>query len=429
MKIISTDSPEFPSVRSKLLNRGAIYGRSIEPAVKKIIEGVRKNRDKALIKYTRRFDGLSLTASTIQIDQKVIKEAYQSVKSDEIKDLEYAARRIKDFHKKQRVSGWRYKDGGVLLGQRIAPLSRVGLYAPGGKAVYPSTVLMSAIPAKITGVEEVIMCTPTPRGEINPYILIAADIAGVDRIYTVGGAQAVAAMAFGTETIPRVDKVVGPGNIYVAVAKRLLYGHVDIDMVAGPSEILIIADETASPSFVAMDLISQAEHDEEAVSILLTPSEVQAEETLKCMKAFVKGQSRKRVIEHSLRKRGLIVVTRNIQEALDLSNAIAPEHLSLQVSKPGELLKGIKNAGAIFLGSYTPQTMGDYVAGPNHTLPTGGTARFFSPLSADDFVKKSSIIMYNKTALKRDGEVAIRLACMEGFDAHSEAVRIRMKRG
>ena len=262
---------------------------------------------------------------------------------------------------------------------------------------------------------------------INPYILIAADIAGADKIYTVGGAQAVAAMALGTDTIPRVDKIVGPGNIYVAIAKKLLYGYVDIDMIAGPSEILIVADDTAEPSFVAMDMLSQAEHDEEAVAILITPSEALADKVIQNIKSEIKVQSRRKVIQNSLNNHGLVIVTKDIKEAVELVNEFAAEHLSLQVAEPVKLLKEIRHAGAVFLGSYTPQTMGDYVAGPNHTLPTGGTARFFSPLSVDDFVKKTSVVMYNKGALKKDGVVASRLAEIEGLTAHSEAVKIRMK--
>jgi histidinol dehydrogenase len=369
-----------------------------------------------------------LTPSTIRISKETIKKAYSKVEGSDIKKLKYAGKRINDFHKHQKVSGWKYTDHGVLLGQKVTPLERVGVYVPGGKALYPSSVLMSVIPAKIAGVEKVIICTPTPQGEISPYILVAADIAGVDEVYTVGGAQAIAAIAFGTETIPRVDKIVGPGNIYVAIAKKLLFGHVDIDMIAGPSEILIIADDTADPSFVSMDLLSQAEHDEEAMAIVITPSELLAERVLQCINSDIKKQSRKKVIQNSLRRHGIIIISRDMREAIDLTNDIAPEHLSIQASNPMEILKWIKNAGAIFLGSYTPQTMGDYVAGPNHTLPTGGTARFFSPLSVDDFVKKSSIIRYSKMGLIKEGVVASRLAEIEGLDAHSEAVKIRLRK-
>lgn len=426
MKILRTKDKRFRNIHKTLLMRGISYGKPIEDAVKEIIEDVRVHGDNALIKYTERFDNRSISASSMRISRNEIMDAYSKVKPEDIDDFEYAAGKIRSFHEHQKVTGWSYKDDGVLLGQIVTPLQRVGLYVPGGKAVYPSTVLMSAIPAKIAGIKDIIICTPTPHGEINPYILVAADIAGVDQIYTIGGAQAVAAMACGTETIPRVDKIVGPGNIFVAIAKKLLYGQVDIDMVAGPSEILIIADDTADPSFVAMDLLSQAEHDEEAVAILITPSESFAEKVLQRVKSETKSLTRKKVIEQSLSNHGLILVTGDIQEAVKLSNEIAPEHLSIQVSNPMDLLKGITNAGAIFLGSYTPQTMGDYVAGPNHTLPTGGTARFFSPLSVDDFVKKSSIIRYNKASLKKDGAVASRIAEIEGLEAHSKAVRIRM---
>ncbi len=427
MKLIRTDSRGFARVRAQLLSRGVTYGKSIESAVNRIINDVRGNGDKALIKYTKKFDRVTLTPATLQVDQNAIKEAYYRVSPADVEDLKYAASRIRKFHEHQKVSGWQYKDNGVMLGQMVTPLDRVGVYVPGGKAVYPSTVLMSVIPAKIAGVKDVIVCTPTPGGEINPYILIAADIAGADKIYTVGGAQAVAAMALGTDTVPRVDKIVGPGNIYVAMAKKLLYGHVDIDMIAGPSEILIVADDTAEPSFVAMDMLSQAEHDEEAVAILITPSEALADKVIQNVKFEMKIQSRRKVIQTSLNNHGIIIITRDLKEAVELTNEFASEHLSLQVAEPVKLLKEIRHAGAIFLGSYTPQTMGDYVAGPNHTLPTGGTARFFSPLSVDDFVKKTSVVMYNKGALKKDGVIASRLAEIEGLNAHSEAVKIRMK--
>ena len=482
MKLIRTDSRGFAKVRAQLLSRGVTYGKSIESSVHRIINDVRVNGDKSLIKYTKKFDRVSLTPATLQVDQKVIKEAYSRVNPSDVEDLKYAASKIRKFHEHQKVSGWQYKDNGVLLGQMVTALNRVGVYVPGGKAVYPSTVLMSVIPARIAGVKEVIICTPTPAvrplmngrltkadekiplnpplkkgeirfqplsngeirfpplvkggkggfertlsDEINPYILIAADIAGADKIYTIGGAQAVAAMALGTDTVPRVDKIVGPGNIYVAMAKKLLFGHVDIDMIAGPSEILIVADDTAEPSFVAMDMLSQAEHDEEAVAILITPSEALAENVIHNIKSEMKLQSRRKVIQKSLNNHGIIIITKDLKEAVELTNEFASEHLSLQVAEPMKLLKEIRHAGAIFLGSYTPQTMGDYVAGPNHTLPTGGTARFFSPLSVDDFVKKTSVVMYNRGALKKDGMVASRLAEIEGLTAHSEAVKIRMK--
>jgi len=429
VKLIRTDSRGFAKVRSQLLSRGVTYGESIESSVRKIINDVRVNGDKALIKYTKKFDNVSLTPVTLQVDQKVIKEAYSKVNRSDVECLEYAASRIREFHKHQKISGWQYKDKGVMLGQIVTPLDRVGVYVPGGKAVYPSTVLMSVIPAKIAGVKDIIICTPTPGGEINPYVLVAADIAGADKIYTIGGAQAVAAMALGTDTVPRVDKIVGPGNIYVAIAKKLLYGHVDIDMIAGPSEILIVADDSADPAFVALDLLSQAEHDEEAVAILITPSKALAEKVIHNVKSEMKVQSRRKVIQNSLNNHGIIIITKDLKEAVELTNEFASEHLSLQVEHPMKLLKEIRHAGAIFLGSFTPQTMGDYVAGPNHTLPTGGTARFFSPLSVDDFVKKTSVVMYNKGALKKDGVVASRLAEIEGLNAHSEAVKIRMGKG
>lgn len=427
IKILHIKDREFKKEREKLVRRNITYGRAVEGAVKKIVEDVRKAGDKALLMYTRKFDDPE--ASSIVTSKEDIQEAYRRVQKDDIKSLKYAARRIKDFHRHQKNRSWVYKEGGVLLGQMVTPIERAGVYIPGGKAVYPSTVLMSVIPARIAGVGEIILCTPPGADGINPYTLVAADIAGVDRIYRVGGAQAIGAMAYGTDLIPRVDKIVGPGNIYVTVAKRLLYGQVDIDMVAGPSEILIIADESAEPSLVAMDLLAQAEHDEEAVSILITPSRILAEKVVARMGDFVRTLLRKKIINLSLRRHGLVIVTNTMEEAISLSNEIAPEHLSIQVLRPKDILKNIKNAGAIFLGKYTPQAIGDYVAGPNHTLPTGGTARFFSPLSVDDFMKKSSIIMYAKKSLEEDGPVASHLASIEGLDAHKRSVDIRIGSG
>jgi len=424
VKIIATDSPQFERIRRRLLERKVLYGKHIEEDVKRIIKEIRKRGDKGLLKYAKKFDGLQ-DLSHIEVTEEEIERAWKSVPGKDIGIIKYAARKIRAFHKKQKVRGWVSREEGILLGQQVIPMERVGLYVPGGKALYPSTVLMSAIPARIAGVNEIIMCTPAREG-IDPYILVAARIGGVNRIYKAGGAQAIAAMAYGTETIPRVDKIVGPGNIYVAMAKKLLYGQVDIDMVAGPSEILVIADEGANPSFVAMDLLSQAEHDEEAISILLTPSADLARNVYVQMKDMYKTLPRRDIIETSLQKQGLICITGSLHEAIAISNDIAPEHLSIQVRQPGKVLRQIKHAGAIFLGPYTPQTIGDYVAGPNHTLPTGGTARFFSPLSVDDFVKKSSIIMYNKKALKRDGPAAIRMAEIEGLQAHKEAINIRL---
>ena len=310
----------------------------------------------------------------------------------------------------------------------MRPLAAVGMYVPGGKATYPSTVLMNAIPAKVAGVERLVMTVPAPRGEMNPNVLIAAAIAGVDEIYKIGGVQAIAALAFGTETIPKVDKIVGPGNIYVAVAKKLVFGYVDIDMIAGPSEILIVADETADPAFVAADMLSQAEHDERASAILVTPSKKIAEAVDKEIAKQLPSLKRKEIVEKSINGYGIIIVVKDLMEAVRIANEIAPEHLELSVENPDELLGLIKNAGAIFLGHYTPEAVGDYVAGPSHTLPTGGTARFFSPLSVEDFLKRSSVISYPADELPRVAGYIERLAGMEGLEAHAKSVRIRVKK-
>jgi len=325
------------------------------------------------------------------------------------------------------MSSWVSQEAdGVILGQLARPIRSVGIYVPGGKACYPSSVLMNVIPAKVAGVEQLVMCSPAPGGELNPYILVAADIAGVNEIYKIGGAQAVAAMAYGTATIPRVDKIVGPGNIYVATAKRYVFGQVDIDMIAGPSEILVIADHTANPVFVASDLLSQAEHDELASSILITTSREVAEKAEAEVERQLAGLVRKEIARKAIDRFGAIVVSPSLQESAEIANAIAPEHLELAVEKPFELLSLIKNAGAIFLGHYTPEPVGDYIAGPNHVLPTGGTARFFSPLSTDSFMKKSSLIFYTKEGLDKVGEAVMQIADVEGLEAHGDTIRVRM---
>jgi len=343
--------------------------------------------------------------------------------------LKLAAKNIRSFHEKQKLSSWVSQEpDGVILGQLARPIGRAGVYVPGGKAVYPSSVLMNVIPAKVAGVEQIVMCSPVPGGVLNPYILVAADIAGVSEIYKIGGAQAVAAMAYGTATIPKVDKIVGPGNIYVATAKRYVFGQVDIDMIAGPSEVLVIADETADPVFVAADLLSQAEHDELASAILVTPSRPLADRVEKEVERQMATLIRKDIARKSIGRFGAIVLVKDLAEAAEVSNAIAPEHLELSVDKPFELLALIKNAGAIFLGHFTPESVGDYVAGPNHVLPTGGTARFFSPLSTDSFMKKSSLIFYTKEGLDKVGEAVMQIADVEGLEAHGNTIRVRMNK-
>jgi histidinol dehydrogenase len=346
-----------------------------------------------------------------------------------VEALKLAARNIRAFHEKQKLTSWVSQEPhGVILGQLARPLQSVGIYVPGGKAVYPSSVLMNAVPAKVAGVERVVMCSPVPGGALDPSILVAADIAGVTEIYKIGGAQAVAAMAYGTATVPRVDKIVGPGNIYVATAKRLVFGQVDIDMIAGPSEVLVIADDTADPSYVAADLLSQAEHDELASAILVTPSRRLADKVIAEIDRQMANLVRREIAGKSIDRFGAVVIVKDLAEATDISNAIAPEHLELSVEKPFELLALIRNAGAIFLGHYSPESVGDYVAGPNHVLPTGGTARFFSPLSTDDFMKKSSLIFYTKEGLERVAEAVTRIADVEGLEAHGNTIRVRMEK-
>jgi len=425
--IFKSSDKDFRNRIKVITSRGEADTFKVEEVVKGIIADVRKDGDKALFSYTKKFDRLSITKKTVKVSDAEFKDARQKVSRDVIESLRLAAKRIESFHRKQLEESWFFhEDDGVTLGQMVRPLERAGAYVPGGKAVYPSSVLMNVIPARVAGVKEVIVCSPTPDGEVNPYVLVAAEIAGADAVYKIGGAQAVAAMAYGTESIPRVDKIVGPGNIYVATAKRLVFGVVDIDMIAGPSEILVVADESANPSFIAADLLSQAEHDEMASSILVTTSKKVADETVKELKKQLKKLSRKDIAEKSLKDYGAIILAKDLSEAADIVNDIAPEHLELSVDRPFELLPEIKNAGAIFLGHYTPEAVGDYVAGPNHTLPTGGTARFFSPLSATDFLKRSSILYYSEAAVKKIGRDAIRIAEAEGLTTHANTVKVRL---
>ncbi|MFQ5456318.1 MAG: histidinol dehydrogenase [Nitrospirota bacterium] len=427
MNILKTKDKRFKKRLSNIINRNLLIDKGIESDVHSIIEDVRRRGDRAVFEYTRIFDKVSIDSRNYKIDKNRIKDAYNKVKRDVVSALKYSARRIKAFHKRQKIGTWRYReDSGVVLGQLVQPMKRIGIYVPGGKAIYPSSVLMNAIPAQVAGVSEIIMCTPAYMGEISPYILVAADIIGICDIYQAGGVQAVAAMAFGTEMIPKVDKIVGPGNIYVATAKRLVFGNVDIDMVAGPSEILIIADETARPEFIASDLLSQAEHDEMATAILITTSEDIARSVKEEVYMQVEMLDKREIALSSLKANGTIFVVDNISDAIDIANDIAPEHLELAIDKPFNLLNKVKNAGAVFLGHYTPEATGDYIAGPNHVLPTGGTARFSSPLSVDDFVKKTSIISYNKSELLRVRDKIDRIATIEGLDAHAISVRIRV---
>jgi histidinol dehydrogenase len=426
MKIIKYSDDAYSQEIEALVERCDVDFQSQDETVRTILEAVKKDRDEALLKFTNQFDHTDYQLSDIEVQPEEIQEAYNQVELAELDAMKLAADNIERFHARQVQESWEYKEEGVTLGQAIRPLSIVGIYVPGGKASYPSSVLMNAIPARVAGVEQVVMCSPTPKGAVSPHALVAADIAGVDRIFKVGGAQAVAAMALGTDIIPRVDKIVGPGNIYVALAKRMVFGLVDIDMIAGPSEILVVADDSARPDFIAADLLSQAEHDEEAVPILVTPSESLAKATLEALEKQKVQLKRTTIVETSLNNKCRLIVTASLDEALELANRIAPEHLELAVENPQECARLIKNAGAIFLGHYTPEAVGDYLAGPNHVLPTSGTARFSSPLGVYDFVKRTSLITYSREALVQAGKACRTLAEMEDLDAHARAVQIRI---
>lgn len=408
-----------------LKKRAENSGNDVTPIVSEIIENVRENGDKAVYDYTVKFDGKAPENAEIPLNE--IDELISKCDKDYIETIKKAAANIADFHNRQVQQSWlTTKNNGVIMGQRIRGLKRVGIYVPGGTAAYPSSVLMNAIPAKIAGVEEIIMCTPPQKdGTPNPNIIAAAKIAGVDRIFLMGGAQAVAALAYGTETVPKVDKIVGPGNIFVATAKKLLYGTVDIDMIAGPSEILIVADETANPKYLAADLMSQAEHDKLASSILLTNSAEIAEKTTEELARQIETLSRKEIISASLDNFGAIIVCSDIEQVIDFANELAPEHLEVCCKNPMEYVGKLDNAGSVFLGNYSPEPLGDYFAGPNHVLPTSGTARFFSPLSVDSFVKKSSFIYYTEDALRKDAEDVIRFADTEGLTAHANSIKVR----
>ena len=404
-----------------LARRGEVLEEEFEDRVKEIIREVRERGDDALISFTERFDGMKITPEELEVPFEELEGAYESLEEEVRSALEIAEERIRSFHEKQVERSFIAEEGGIILGQKVVPLKRVGIYVPGGKAAYPSTVLMNAVPASVAGVEEIIMVSPRP----NKYTLASAYIAGVSRVFRVGGAQAVSALAFGTERLPRVDKIVGPGNIYVALAKKLLFGVVDIDMIAGPSEILVIADSSADPSWVASDLLSQAEHDELSASILITDSEGLADRVVKEVKRLLEDLERKEIAQRSLERFGTVFLVNNMEHACEVANLIAPEHLEVMTREPFSLLPFLRNAGAVFLGSYTTEPLGDYILGPNHTLPTGGTARFFSPLGVYDFVKKSSILYVSEEGFEKVSELAMILARAEGLPAHELAVRIR----
>ena len=427
MKIIRTSDKGFEREFKRIVNRGKSFDPAFEKNVLAILQDVEKRGDKALFAFTKRFDGVALTARTVEVSPLEIREALCNVTKNDLSVLNLAARRIERYHKRQSMASWSYREDGAELGQKIVPLARVGIYTPGGLAAYPSTVLMAAIPARIAGVNEIVMTTPVGKKGLNPLIAAAARIAGVDRIFKVGGAQAVAAMAYGTESIPAVDKIVGPGNAWVATAKKLVFGRTGIDMIAGPSEILIIADGSADPAVAAADLLSQAEHDELASSVLLTPDEGLAKQVSAEVTAQLKQLSRESIAVKAIRDYGLIVVTKDLAEAAGVANRFAPEHLELLVKNPKALLAEIRNAGAVFLGHCTPEALGDYLAGPNHILPTGGTARFSSPLGVYDFVKRISVLNFDEKALAKYGKPAAEFAAMEGLDAHGKSILARLR--
>ena len=429
MKLCKFTDSDYQAVTEALENRSNMDLFTHDEVVRKILLDLKEKGDVALLEYTKRFDRYDLSVEQLQVTPDEIRLAYSRVTEQEIAALKEAAERIRCFHERQRQESWRFDEEGISLGQMVRPLATVGIYVPGGKASYPSSVLMNAIPAKVAGVDRVIMCSPFPDGETRPHVLVAADIAGVSEIYKVGGAQAVAAMAFGTATMPRVDKIVGPGNIFVALAKRQVFGIVDIDMIAGPSEILIVADQSANPAYVAADLLSQAEHDEEAVPILVTPEEALAREVMVELEKQKKNLSRQSIIDVSLGKECRLLVTESLAAAIDLANRLAPEHLELALEDPEYWVEKIQNAGAVFLGHYTPEAVGDYLAGPNHVLPTSGTARFSSPLGVYDFVKRTSVISYSQAALEKCSKNLTLLAEMEDLGAHANSVAMRIKGG
>ena len=429
MRILKLTEETRKNLQEDLLKRSPNSYRQYEESVNHIIEEVREKGDEALFAFTKQFDGADLTPDAIKVTREEIEEAYALTDDALINVMKQSLHNIKSYHEKQKQYSWfDSRPEGVLLGQKVTPLARVGVYVPGGKAAYPSSVLMNVLPAKVAGVEKIVMTTPCNReGKVNPATLAAADLAGVDEIYKAGGAQAVAALAFGTESIPKVDKIVGPGHIYVALAKKAVFGHVSIDSIAGPSEILVLADQTANPRYAAADLLSQAEHDELASAILITDSEALAEQVSREADRFTAELSRKDIIEKSLENYGYILVAEDMDAAIAAANEIASEHLEILTANPFETMMKIKNAGAIFLGEYASEPLGDYFAGPNHVLPTNGTAKFFSPLSVDDFIKKSSIISYSKEALEPVYQNIVQFAVSERLTAHANSIKVRFE--
>lgn len=430
MRIVSLDKNSKKNILNDLLKRSPNNYDEFAGSVNEILNNVRNNGNKALFEYTKKFDGADINPSNIMVTKEEIQEAYDSLENPELVEvIRRSLKNIKEYHEKQKQYSWfDSKTDGSILGQKVTPLSRVGVYVPGGKAAYPSSVLMNVIPAKVAGVEQIVMVTPPGKdGKVNPNTLVAANEAGVDVIYKVGGAQAIAALAYGTDTIKKVDKIVGPGNIYVALAKKAVFGFVSIDSVAGPSEIMVIADESANPRYIAADLLSQAEHDELASAILVTTSKELADKVSEWVDIFANKLNRKDIIKKSLENYGYILVADTMEEVIDVANEIASEHLEILTSNPFDTMTRIKNAGAIFLGEYSSEPLGDYFAGPNHVLPTNGTAKFFSPLSVDDFIKKSSIISYSREALAPLSHDIRKFAKAEGLTAHANSIRVRFE--
>lgn len=428
MRILKLTEDTRKDILQNLLKRSPNNYGEFEGRVNAIIEEVRNNRDQAVFNYTKQFDGADINAGNILVTEEEIAEAYEQVDTTLLAVIRKSLVNIKKYHEKQVQNSWFTTEDGIILGQKVTALATVGVYVPGGKAVYPSSVLMNVLPPKVAGVDRIVMCTPPGKdGKVYPSTLVAAKEAGVDEIYKVGGAQAIAAMAFGTESVPKVDKIVGPGNIYVALAKKAVFGYVSIDSIAGPSEILVLADETANPRYVAADLLSQAEHDEMASAILITTSQKLAEEVSAEIDQFVAELSRKEIIQKSLDNYGYILVADNMEEAIDTVNAIASEHMEIVTADPFHVMTKIRNAGAIFIGEYSSEPLGDYFAGPNHVLPTNGTAKFFSALSVDDFIKKSSIISYSREALEKVHKDIEQFAECEKLTAHANSIRVRFE--
>ena len=430
MRTVTLTKESTKDILENLLKRSpSSYGK-YEMAVARILDKVKQEKDQALFGYTKEFDKADITAENIKVTEEEIKEAYEQVDPSLLAVIRKALVNIRTYHEKQRQNSWfTSSENGTMLGQKVTPLYRVGVYVPGGKAVYPSSVLMNIVPAKVAGVPNIVMCTPPGRdGKVYPTTLVAAREAGADVIYKVGGAQAVAAMAFGTESIPKVDKIVGPGNIFVALAKKAVYGHVSIDSVAGPSEILVLADDTANPHYVAADLLSQAEHDEMASAILITTSTELAKKVQSEIEGYLKVLSRREIIEKSLENFGYILIAEDMDEAIEAANEIASEHLEIVTANAFEVMMKIRNAGAIFIGEYSSEPLGDYFAGPNHVLPTNGTAKFFSALSVDDFIKKSSIVYYSREALKEIHKDIVQFATAEQLTAHANSIAVRFEK-